>query len=83
MDIIGFLYASLGSSAVHLYDNLASRRAYACSEAGFSSQIGDRASGISYRRSAFSCAFLWAKGLDAKDIHKELFPVYNGKCSSR
>jgi hypothetical protein len=27
--------------------------------------------------------FLWAKGLDAKDIHKELFPVYGGKCLSR
>jgi hypothetical protein len=24
--------------------------------------------------------FLWAKGLNAKDIHKEIFPVYNGKC---
>jgi hypothetical protein len=21
------------------------------------------------------CAFLWAKGLTAKDIHKEMFPV--------
>jgi hypothetical protein len=27
--------------------------------------------------------FLWAKGLNAKDIHKELFPVYGGKCLSR
>jgi hypothetical protein len=24
--------------------------------------------------------FLWAKGLNAKDIHKEMFPVYVGKC---
>jgi hypothetical protein len=24
----------------------------------------------------------WAKGLNAKDIHKELFPVYRGKCLS-
>jgi hypothetical protein len=23
--------------------------------------------------------FLWAKGLHAKDIHKEMFPVYDGK----
>jgi hypothetical protein len=22
--------------------------------------------------------FLWAKGLNAKDIHKEMFPVYGG-----
>jgi hypothetical protein len=24
--------------------------------------------------------FLWAKGLNAKDIHREMFPVYGGKC---
>jgi hypothetical protein len=24
--------------------------------------------------------FLWVKGLNAKDIHKETFPVYDGKC---
>jgi hypothetical protein len=27
--------------------------------------------------------FLWAKGLNAKDIHKEMLPVYGGKCLSR
>jgi hypothetical protein len=27
--------------------------------------------------------FLWAKGLNAKDIHKEIFAVYGGKCLSR
>jgi hypothetical protein len=27
--------------------------------------------------------FLWAKGLNAKDIHKEMFPVHGGKCLSR
>jgi hypothetical protein len=26
---------------------------------------------------------LWAKELDAKDIHKEMFPVYGGKCLPR
>jgi hypothetical protein len=26
--------------------------------------------------------FLWAEGLNAKDIHKEMFPVYGGKCLS-
>jgi hypothetical protein len=30
----------------------------------------------------FCCAFLSAKGLNAKDIHKEMFPVYSGKCLS-
>jgi hypothetical protein len=23
--------------------------------------------------------FLWAKGLKGKDIHKEIFPLYDGK----
>jgi hypothetical protein len=27
--------------------------------------------------------FLWTEGLSAKDIHKEMFPVYGGKCVSR
>jgi hypothetical protein len=26
---------------------------------------------------------LWAKGLNAEDIHIEMFPVYGGKCFSR
>jgi hypothetical protein len=26
--------------------------------------------------------FLWAKGLNAKDFHKEMFPVYIWKCFS-
>jgi hypothetical protein len=43
MDVIGFLYVSLGSSTVQLHDSLGSRRSCACSEAGFSSQGGDRA----------------------------------------
>jgi hypothetical protein len=43
MDVIGFLCVSLGSSTVQLHDSLGSRRGCACSEAGFSSQYGDRA----------------------------------------
>jgi hypothetical protein len=27
--------------------------------------------------------FVWSKRLNAKDIHKETFPVYGGKCLSR
>jgi hypothetical protein len=27
--------------------------------------------------------FLWVKGLNEKDIHKGIFPVYGGKCLSR
>jgi hypothetical protein len=43
MDVIGFLCVSLGSSTFQLYDSVGSRRACPCLEAGFSSQIGDRA----------------------------------------
>jgi hypothetical protein len=43
MDIIGFLCVLLGSSTVQLHESLGSRRTCACSEAGFSSQYGDRA----------------------------------------
>jgi hypothetical protein len=27
--------------------------------------------------------FFWAEGLNAMDIHKDMFPVYVGKCLSR
>jgi hypothetical protein len=29
------------------------------------------------------CVLLWAKGLNAKDIYKEMFPLYGWKCLSR
>jgi hypothetical protein len=35
------------------------------------------------QRSVVLFFFWWAKGLIAKDIHKEIFPVYGGKCLSR
>jgi hypothetical protein len=83
MDVIGFLYVSLVSCTDPLYDNLGSRRACACSEAGFSSENGNGAWGVYYRRAAFCCDFMWTKGLNAKDVHKEIFSVYGGKCLSR
>jgi hypothetical protein len=83
MDVMGFLYVSLGSSTVQLHDSLGSRRACSCSEASFSIQNGDCAWGMCYRRAAFCCAFLWAKWLNAKDTHKEKFPVYGRKFLSR
>jgi hypothetical protein len=79
MDVIGFLFVSLGSSTVQLHDSLDSRRACACSEAGFS---GNRASGVYHRRAAF-CFFFVGKRFNAKNIYKEMFPVYGGKCLSR
>jgi hypothetical protein len=35
------------------------------------------------QRSVVRFFFLWAKGLGAKDIHKETFPVYGWNCSPR
>jgi hypothetical protein len=43
MEVIGFLCVSLGSTTGELHDSLYIRRACASSEAGFSSQNGDRA----------------------------------------
>jgi hypothetical protein len=40
---------------------------------------------VYYRIAAFCVVFfffLWTKELNAKDIHKEMFPVYDGKCLS-
>jgi hypothetical protein len=84
MEAISFLCVPLGSSTVQLHDSLGSRRACACSEAGFGGQTGDRGWGWTTEEQAFCCAFfLWSKGLNAKDIHKEMFPVYVEKCLSR
>jgi hypothetical protein len=38
---------------------------------------------VYYQRAVLCCALLWAKELNAKDIHKQIFPVYGGKCLSR
>jgi hypothetical protein len=82
MDVICFLYVSLGSSIVQLHDSLGSRLACTCLEVGFSGKNGARAWCIYYQRAAFCCGFFWAKGLNAKDIHIEIFPIYGGKCLS-
>jgi hypothetical protein len=83
MDVIGFLHVSLSRDTAHLRASLSSRRAYACSEAGFCSQNGDMAWGLYYRRIAFCCPLLLAKRLNSKDVNKQTFPVYGGKCFSR
>jgi hypothetical protein len=82
MDVIDFLCVSLGSSTVQLHDSLGITRACACSETGFSSQNGNHAFGVYYQKAPFCCAVLRVKGLNAKDIHKEMFCVYGGKSLS-
>jgi hypothetical protein len=79
MDVICVLCVSLGSSTVQLHESPGSRRACACSEAGFSNQNDDRFGGVYYRRVALCCAFF----VDKENIHKEMFPVYGGKRLSR
>jgi hypothetical protein len=41
---------------------------------------GDNAWGMDYRRASLFVRFLWAEGLNSKDVHKEIFPVYDRKC---
>jgi hypothetical protein len=80
-DVIVFLYVSLGSSTVQFHDILDSRRACACSEAGFSSQNGHRAWGLSYWRAAFCCTFLWVKDSMQRIFLKKWFLFTVGSVS--
>jgi hypothetical protein len=78
MDVIGFLCVSLGSSTVQLHDSLGSRHTCAQSEAGFSSR------GVCTTEEQRSLVrLLWANGLSAKHIDKEMVPVYGWKYLSR
>jgi hypothetical protein len=61
MDVIGFLCVSLCSSTVQHHVSLGNRRECACSEAGFSSQNGDRDWVVWYRRAAICCVFCGQK----------------------
>jgi hypothetical protein len=42
MDVVGFLYVSLGGRTIQLHGNVGTRRVCACSEAYLSSENGDR-----------------------------------------
>jgi hypothetical protein len=66
MDLIGFLCVSLGSSTVKFHGSLGSRRACPCSEAGFSSQNGDHAWVVYYRRAASCFSFFGGKRTQCK-----------------
>jgi hypothetical protein len=44
-------------------------------------KIATMLEGVLLKSSILLCIFfLWTKGLYAKDIHREMFPVYSGKC---
>jgi hypothetical protein len=53
-----------------------------CSKDRFSSQNGDRALVCTTEEQRFLVRSV-GKKLSTKDIHKEIFPVYFGKCLSR
>jgi hypothetical protein len=83
MDIIGFLCVLLGSSTVQLHDSLGIRCACTCSGAGFRSHNGDHAWVCTTKEQrSVVCFFLWAEGINAKDIHNKMIPVYSGMCLS-
>jgi hypothetical protein len=39
--------------------------------------------GYTIEKQRCAVCFLWAKGLDAQNINKEMCPAYGGKCLSR
>jgi hypothetical protein len=73
MDVIGFLYVSLGSSTVQLHDILGSRYTCPCSEVGFSSQNGDRASECTTKEQRSVVPLFMGKRLTAKLFIKKCF----------
>jgi hypothetical protein len=49
----------------------------------FRVQTGIVLEGCTTEEKNFLLRFMPAKGFNAKDIHEEMFPVYDGKCLSR
>jgi hypothetical protein len=74
MDVIVFLCVSLGSSTIQLDEILGSRRACACSNAGYSKWRTCLRT-ILQKSIILLWVFLLSKGLNGKDIHKETFRV--------
>jgi hypothetical protein len=72
MCVIGFLCVSLGSSTIQLHDSVGSRRACASSQAGFSSQNGDRAWGCNTEEQS-CCAFCGQKDSMQRIFIKKCF----------
>jgi hypothetical protein len=72
----------LGSSTVQLHDSLGIRRVCECSEdvsvVKLATELEECAT--EEQRSVVRFFFLWVRGLNAKDIYKEMLPVYGGKC---
>jgi hypothetical protein len=80
IDVTRFLCVSLGSSIVQLHKSLGKRRA--CSKVGFSSQKATVLEECTTEEQRSLVRFLWAKRLNAEDIHREMFPIYGRNCLS-
>jgi hypothetical protein len=79
VDIIDFLCVVLCSSTIQLHDSLASRCTFACSERLIS--VVKMVTVLEECTNEEQCSlmrFLCGEGLNAKDIHKNIFPVYGG-----
>jgi hypothetical protein len=76
MDVIGFVHVSLGSSTVQVVDphvNVQKLVSVVKMAVVLGCATEDERSAV---------LFVWAKRFNAKDIHKEMFPVYGGNCLS-
>jgi isochorismate hydrolase len=83
MTVIGSLCISLGGSTVQLYDRLDSRCACHVQRLVSVVKMVTVLEVYTSEEHRSLVRFLWGNGLSAKDIHKEMFSVYGGKCLSR
>jgi hypothetical protein len=75
MEVVCFLYVSLGGNTIQLRDSLGQVLVSVVKMAAVLKECITEE-----QRSVV--LFLWKKGHNEKDIHKEIFPVYGGKCLS-
>jgi ABC-type Na+ transport system ATPase subunit NatA len=82
MDVIGFLYVSLGSSTVQLRDSLdAHAHVHRLLSVVKMATVLEEC--ITEEQRSGVLFFCEQNGLSTKDVHKEMFSVYGGKCLSR
>jgi hypothetical protein len=73
MDVIGFLCISLGSSTGQLHDSPGIRRACACSEAGFSSEMATVLRNVLPKSDVLLCIFCGQKDSMQRMLIKKCF----------
>jgi hypothetical protein len=82
MDVIGFLYHQIAAQLSFMTVQVADARAHVqrlVSVVEMATMLEE----CTTKEQLPVVRFLWAKGLNAKDIHKAMFPFYDGKCLSR